>query len=247
MSRFLRTLAKVGLVELSEEERARAQRTPAPLDDEKLARILAEEEAQAAANAHTASAEPLIVPPPSELPSEDRGSIGGLSFEALYRGAQVPSSPFPAEKLLKLLDGLKAMDPAMRKAAVLAMDAADDAWTIDDALLDAERKTRTLRHGIDRLAAGLAQAESDAQKQLAALDDYAQKAADTIRKQIADLEKLLQQELESAAQKKAQVQADLHVQREGTARERLRFEHEMARFSEIQTTFGPPPAPKAQG
>ena len=74
MSRFLRTLAKVGLVELSEEERARAQRTPAPLDDEKLARILAEEEAQAAANAPTASAEPLIVPPPSELPSEDRGS-----------------------------------------------------------------------------------------------------------------------------------------------------------------------------
>ena len=139
------------------------------------------------------------------------------------------------------------MDPAMRKAAVLAMDAADDAWTIDDALLDAERKTRTLRHGIERLAAGLSQAEQKAQSELAALDDYAQKAADTIRKQIADLEKLLQQELETAAQKKAEVSTNLQVAREGAARERLRFEHEISRFAEISSTFGPPPAPKAKG
>jgi hypothetical protein len=242
MSRFLRTLAKVGLVELSDQEQTRAARDPEPLDDEKLARILAEEAA-------AAEAAPPVVTEPLSVPAQASGaqgmSAGGLSFEALYRGAQVPSSPFPAEKLLKLLEGLKAMDPAMRKAAVLAMDAADDAWTIDDALLDAERKTRTLRHGIERLSAGLTQAEQQAQKELAALDDFAQKAADTIRKQIAELEKLLTQELESAAQKKAQVQADLHVAREGAARERLRFEQEIARFVEVTSTFGPPAAAKS--
>jgi hypothetical protein len=247
MSRFLRTLAKVGLVELSEEERARDARKAAPLDDEKLARILAEEEAQAARSAPAAEAEPLVVPSAIESTGEERASLGGLSFEALYRGAQLPASPFPAEKLLKLLEGLRAMDPAMRKAAVLAMDAADDAWTIDDALLDAERKTRTLRHGIERLAAGLTQAEQQAQREVVALDEYTQKAADTIRKQISELEKLLQQELEGAAQKKAEISANLHVAREGAARERLRFEHEIARFSEISVTFGPTPAPKTQG
>jgi hypothetical protein len=238
MSRFLRTLAKVGLVELEGAEQARAREDSAGLSDEQLARILAEEAAAAQA----------VTPPPLPPPVAPQGHEGeafeAASFEDLYREAQVPSSPFPAEKLLKLLDGLRAMDPATRKAAVLAMDAADDAWTIDDALLDAERKGRTLKQGMERLSAGLGQAEERAKAELHSLDGYAQKAADTIRKQIAELEQLLQQELEAAAQKKAQVQTDLRLAREAVARERTRYEQEVTRLAEVAGIFGPAEAHK---
>jgi hypothetical protein len=231
MSRFLRTLAKVGLVELDPHE------TPPP---EQTIDVTGEPEPIALDAAE---------PPPPPLPDLPAGPLPseGLSFEQLYQGAQVPSSPYPAEKLLKLLDGLRAMDPATRKAAVMAMDAADDAWTVDDAQLDAERKCRALRSGVERLHANLAHADELSRKELASLDDYAQKAADTIRKQITELEQLLQQELETAAQKKAQAQADLRILREQTAREQARYEHEMARLSEIATIFGAPAAAKPRG
>jgi hypothetical protein len=232
MSRFLRTLAKVGLVELDPNEAPPEQAVDLP-----DAPVLPME---AVADAVPAPP-PLPDLPPGPLPA------GGLSFEQLYREAQVPESPFPAEKLLKLLDGLRAMDLATRKAAVTAMDAADDAWTVDDAVVDAERKCRALRAGAERLNANLARSEEQSRKELAALDDYAQKAADTIRKQIAELEQLLQQELESAAQKKAQAQADLHLQREATAREHARLQQEIARLSEIATIFAAPAAKPAAG
>jgi hypothetical protein len=227
MSRFLRTLAKVGLVELESGERPQAEEG-AGLDDERLARILAEEAARSA-DAPEASSLPADMPAPTE----------GASFDQLYAAAQLPNSPFPAEKLLKLLDGLRAMDPATRKAAVVAMDAADDAWTIDDAVVDAERKMRALRQGVQKLEANLTAVDERTRAELASFDDYAQKAADTIRRQIADLEQLLAQELEAAAQKKAQAQADLRLARESCARERSRYEQEVARLQEISSIFAP--------
>lgn len=228
MSRFLRTLAKVGLVQLDAGEERRPEPS-ASLEDEQLARVLAEE----------AERPPPVFPelPPGQPPTRE-----GASLDELYRSAQVPDSPFPAEKLLKLLDGLRAMDPATRKTAVIAMDAADDAWTVEDAVLDAERKRRALRQGVERLHASLARSEELSRTELAALDDYAQKAADTIRKQITELEQLLQQELEAAAQKKAQAQADMRLAREACAREQTRYEQEIARLQEIASIFAPPPA-----
>lgn len=234
MSRFLRTLAKVGLVELDGSE------VPPP---ESAMDFSAEQMASSPVDQGGEPPAPPPLPdlPPGPLPSE------GMSFDQLYQSAQVPSSPFPAEKLLKLLDGLRAMDPATRKAAVTAMDAADDAWTVDDAVLDAERKCRALQQGVERLHANLAQAEELSRKELASLDDYAQKAADTIRKQIAELEQLLSQELEAAAQKKAQAQADLRLQREASAREQTRYQQEIARLSEVATIFAPPAAKPRAG
>jgi hypothetical protein len=234
MSRFLRTLAKVGLVELDTSEERPTEQAEG-LDEEQMARILAEE----------ANSAPAL-PPLPDLPAGQLPTGEGLSFEELYRSAQVPNSPFPAEKLIKLLDGLRAMDPATRKAAVLAMDAADDAWTVDDALLDAERKCRALRQGVERLRTNLTRAEELSGKELASLDDFTQKAADTIRKQIAELEQLLQQELEAAAQKKAQAQADLRLARDACAREQARYEQEIARLSDVAAIFAPPAPPAAK-
>ena len=90
------------------------------------------------------SDEPSSVPAAAVLSEAESRIEESRSFEVLYAERGVPASPFPAEKLLKLIDGLRAMEPAVRKAAVLAMDSADENWTIDDAALDASRKIRAL-------------------------------------------------------------------------------------------------------
>ena len=53
----------------------------------------------------------------------------------------------------------------------------------------------------------------------------------------AHIEQLLAQELEAAAQKKAQVQSDLRHAREACARERTRYEQEIARLNEVASIF----------
>jgi exonuclease V gamma subunit len=229
MSRFLRTLAKVGLVELDEHEAPTHPNSEPLVDEAAVARILAEDDDKPAARKAVAFA------------AADAGApIEGRTLEEIYAKAELPPSPFPAEKLLKLLDGLRVMDPATRKAAVLAMDSADDSWTIEDSLLDAERKTRVLRQGCEHADALAAQAEERAKQESLALDEYSQKAADTIRKQIADLEQLMQDELRKAAEQRAQIQADMRSAREAALRERARYELEITRLSEIATMFTKP-------
>jgi hypothetical protein len=248
MSRFLRTLAKVGLVELDPQEtQAAAAREPgAGLDEQRLARILADEEA--AKRAPAKRSEPQAVASPEASPGPTTSTPGssaiveGVSFEAMYTGAEVPLSPYPAEKLLKLLDGLRAMDPGTRKAAILAMDAADDAWTIDDVVLDAERKCRTLGLGIERLEAQSAQVDERVKGELAALEQYTQQATDAIRRQIKELEALLQEELEKTTTRRTELQLDTRAAREAAARERARYEQEIERLREIGRIFSPGPS-----
>jgi hypothetical protein len=83
------------------------------------------------------------------LPAAERRTLAGdaagrHAFADIFAAAGVPDSPYPAEKLLRLLDGLRAMDAGTRKAAVLAMDAADDNWQIGDCLRDADLKISAL-------------------------------------------------------------------------------------------------------
>ena len=68
------------------------------------------------------------------------GDSTPLNFDDIYANAGVSPSAYPAERLLRLVDGLSAMDQATRLMAIKAMDAADESWTIDDPLADAAAK-----------------------------------------------------------------------------------------------------------
>ncbi len=249
MSKFLRTLAKIGLVELDE------QGVP-ELPSEDLQHEARSEDPNARAPTPAATA----AQGERAAPSWEAGNPGAaqpldpanladvaLSFDEMYRVAELPQSPFPAERLLKLLDGLRAMDPATRRTAVMAMDAADDSWTIDDAIVDAERKQRVLHENAEKIAAASLTSEEAARAELTALDDYAQKAADTIRKQIAELEQLLTDELTKTADKKAEVQANIRVLHEQSAQKRARCQQEVLRLGEIASLFGAVSSAQAHG
>ncbi len=123
MKGFLGLLAKAKLVDLSPDEQAALEGEQAPA-------------------AQTPQPAPEVMLPP---PAAGESRIEeGKALDEIFALANIPPAAFSAEKLLRLLDGLRAMDATTRRAAVLAMDAADDNWTIADPVTDAQRKTAAL-------------------------------------------------------------------------------------------------------
>ena len=240
MSKFLNAMSKLGLVEL-EGEQAPAG-APASADD--IERILQEtRQLMDESEEPDPPAEPQDPPPPEEPPAvvvdeNTPTTLEERSFEAIYQAAGVPEAPYPAEKMLRVLDGLRAMDTAMRKAAVMAMDAADDDWTLEDPLLDAQRKVAVLQKERTNIEAVAIAAEQQAQADLAAQDDYKTQAADTIRQQIVELEGLLEQELQKVANEKANIMRQLEETKTNCQAETARFDGEITRLGTLTSTFG---------
>ena len=219
MSKFLRALQKVGLVEGNDE----AESLPEPVTE-------------------AAAPEPVAPEPPPvpALPVPTGPVVEQRPFEAIYAELSVAASPFPAEKLLKILDGLAALEPNSRKAAVLALDAADDSWTIDDSLLDAERKVRALAAARGQLEAQARQVLEQARDDIAARDASQQDATTKVRAQIAELEALLEREVTRATEEKAALESNARSTKEACMREAARLDTEATRLKRVAEMFGAP-------
>jgi hypothetical protein len=188
-------LERAGLVRQEDEEPAAAGPTPAA----------------------SGAGEPIsieILPP--AIPVE---ALGALPLEQVYQAASVPPAPYPAERLLRLLDGLKAMDEVTRRQAIQAMDAADDSWSIDDPIRDAAAKVAALDAHAGAMRRALAQSEQDTRAEMDRLLKQHEGAVADIKRQIADLEALLSREIARATQEGAAMTAALQSQVESTGRE----------------------------
>jgi hypothetical protein len=229
---FLKVLQKAGLVEL----------------DEELAESHHSDANRGAEGRHPdANRHPEPMPPPAPAPEVLPAAACAIeeqrSLEALYHEHAVPPSPFPAEKLLKLLDGLRAMEPAVRKAAIQAMDAADDAWTVDDAVLDAQRKIGALQHAQAYLAQQTSSAQAHAQQELQHRDQQHATAVEAVKRQITELEALREREVEKAAADRAAIQAAGKAVEDASLRETARLEGELTRLRQIIEIFATAPTP----
>lgn len=265
MSRFLRTLVKVGLVELDPDEHDRMKPT-APGDGDPSseadidALLKSTESLLSSASAPPRAPTPPSVPRPAPTaaraaqPVADRstpnnppkgGVVANRALADIYAEAGVPASPFPAEKLARLLDGLRAMEPAMRRAAVTAMDEADDQWNIGDPLQDAQRKVAALHRARAGLQTAVEAAETRAAAALDKANAYQKEATDKIKAQQAELEALLQEELATVAKQRAEAEAALQAAREGAAAEQARLDAEISSLNSILVAFAPPSPPKA--
>ncbi len=143
----------------------------------------------------------------------------GMSVDQIYEAAGVPACPYPAERLLRLIDGLKAMDAPTRRQTIHALDAADDTWSLDDPKRDAAAKVAA----IERHAASIRSAVArDQQETQAGLQDVARRQETTlaeIRRQIAELEGLLAREIARGAQETAELEAAYQARRDSANRE----------------------------
>lgn len=221
----MRALQKAGLVQLDEAEQLPPADEPAVAPSEVVM---------------DHAAEPL--PPAETTPSEPPPPLGELAqerpFEQIYAEQSVPTPPFSAEKLLKIIDGLAALEPPARIAAVRALDAADDAWSIDDALLDAERKSRALLAARSQLEQQARAALEQARTAVTERDQRQQEAVGRIRSQIADLEALLEREVTRATEEKSALENAARAAKEACLREVARLDAESERLKRLAATFG---------
>jgi hypothetical protein len=219
MKGILGLLAKARLVDLTPEEQATLE--TAPQEQPEPSPPVAD----------------IVLPPPAPAESAIEE---GKSLEDIFALAGIPPAAFPAEKLLRLLDGLRAMDASTRKAAVLAMDAADDTWTIADPVTDAQRKMAALEAYKQRLSEQVASAERGTAAEVGEIKSALERNSAEIRAQIAELERLLEREIAKAAQQTTGLEASLSAAKEAAAREQRRMDREIGRLSEIPASFALP-------
>jgi len=201
MSKLTQFLQKAGLVE-SDDPPFEPAAAPAPPDDppppasDPAPRVVARSSVSGPAKFA------IDGDPPSASGDEDADAPTagyvvpeGVAIEDIYQAAAIPPAPFPIERLQKLIEGLRQLDPTTQKAAVLAMDAADESWTIEGVLKDAQAKTDALHAYADRVGAKAVQIQSDIDRDIASLTSEKDSAIASLQGQIA----VLQRKLESTA------------------------------------------------
>lgn len=231
MGGFLKALEKVGLVELDTSQEIIVDSLDNADADALIARELEALPAAARPLEAGSDLELVMAPPPGE-------DIRPRELETIFATANIPPSPYPAEKMLRLLDGLKAMDKSSRTVAVQAMDAADDAWTIDDALLDAQRKIAALNAEKQQTIAQAQQIIADNQQLAQARDELQCTRVEALRTQIAELERSMAAEIEQAGADKAACQAAGEGAKLAAQREQARLDVEIQRFASLLDMFG---------
>lgn len=224
-TKFSKMLAATGLVTLDPEDHAQDD-TPA----EAYSEPEPQPEPEPAPAPAAAAPQPVLAPEQSVVAEQK-------DFADLYREANVPVVAYTAEKLLKLMAGLESMPMEVRKQAVRAMDEADDSWTVDDSVLDAQRKVKALAIAKQKIAQQVASALQNADREIAAIQAEEQDKSAQVRKQIAELTALLDRGVARAAQQMADVRAAAKTNQEAGDRESARLDAEMNRLGQIVITF----------
>lgn len=178
-------------------------------------------------------------PPPADTPM---AAGSPLKLDDIYAQAGVPASLYPAERLLRLIEGLSAMDAATRLMVIQAMDAADESWTIDDPLADAHTKVQALSMHSELLQLNLQALERDTRARIESTTARREKVVGDIRQQVSELEALIAREVSRAAQEIATQEAQLQAAREHTAGQLASLSQLSQRLQQLSTQFGTPPA-----
>lgn len=167
-----------------------------------------------------------------------QGGGAALKLEEIYACEGVPASAYPAERLLRVVDGLSAMDETTRNMAIKAIDAADESWTIADPLADATAKLKALEAHAERVQLNLQQLERETQGRLDGLRVRQEQVVGDIRKQMAELEALVSRELARGAQESAAQEVNLRSARDQAARELGELAQVTGRLRSLAAQFG---------
>ena len=164
----------------------------------------------------------------------------GLTFADIYLRQNVSEAQFPVERLLKLVEGLRALDPTTRRAAIMAMDIADETWSMDQVLADADAKMAALR-GHQRQMQGAADAVVQANRErVAALETSRDSRLAELRQQIAGLEAQIQDAVGTTAADVAKLQSESESNKAALLRETQRIDAHILNLQELVAQFRPP-------
>lgn len=196
--------------------------------------------------------------PPPPLPADDAGSGDGaadaapdaaaaprnveegLDFTQIYARQQVADAGFPVERLLKLVEGLRTLDPTTRRAAITAMDVADETWSMEHVLADADAKVEALR-AHQREQQGVADALiADNTRRVQSLETERDGRVADLRGQIAALEAQIQDAIGTAAAEVAKLNAESESNKAALHREIQRIDAHILNLADLAAQFRGP-------
>lgn len=190
-----------------------------------------------------ASAPPRAAEAPEAAVDAAADSIGveeGLTFADIYARQGVAEAQFPVERLLKLVEGLRALDPTTRRAAIMAMDVADETWSMDQVLADADAKLAALRghqRQMQEAADGVVQANRE---RVAALESSRDGRVGELRQQISALEAQIHDVIGTTAADVAKLQSESESNKAALLRETQRIDAHILNLQELAAQFRPP-------
>jgi len=217
----------------------------APADDGDIDAII-----RRAAAAESRGA-PAPAPAPAEAPTGDAGPAPadtlpeveeGLPFPDIYARQGLTEAAFPVERLQKLVDGLRTLDPTTRRAAITAMDVADETWSMDQVLADADAKIDALRGHQRHLQAGADALVQHNRERIAALESSRDTRVAELRRQIAALEAQVQDAIGTAAADIARLQSESESNKAALQRETQRLDTQIAGLQDLVAQFRTPAA-----
>ena len=194
-----------------------------------------------AAEAESRAAAPPPMPAASAADAPATPGVEeGLDFAQIFARQGVADAAFPVERLIKLVDGLKALDPTTRRAAITAMDVADETWSMEQVLADADAKIAALR-GHQRHLQGNADALVQAnQARIAELESSRDTRLADLRQQIAVLEAQIQDAVGATAADIARLQSESESNKAALARETQRLDAQVLSLEELAAQFRGP-------
>ena len=185
--------------------------------------------------ASTSDAPPPPPPAATPSPSLDLGSgiATGRPFSEIYASAEVPLAPYTAEQILKVIEGLKNMPRESMVAVIGVMDDADPNWTINDVLLDVDRKTIALEQHISAMNARVGRERESARQTAEKAQTLLAEATSEIQQQIQELQNQLTEFQAEASQQIAQAEATLREIEHSATTETQRLQAESERLRNI--------------
>lgn len=184
-----------------------------------------------------ASASSSAAFPPAPVGVEE-----GLAFPDIYARQGLTEAPFPVERLLKLVDGLRTLDPATRRAAIMAMDIADETWAMEHVLADADAKIAALRGHQRQLQSTADTVVQGNRERIAALETSRDGRVAELRQQIAALEAQIQDAIGTTAADVAKLQSESESNKAALLRETQRLDAHILNLDELAAQFRGPAA-----
>ncbi len=164
----------------------------------------------------------------------------GLTFADIYARQGVTDAQFPVERLLKLVEGLRTLDPATRRAAINAMDIADETWSMEQVLADADAKVAALRgHQLQMQGAADAVVQANRER-VAALESSRDGRLTELRQQMSALEAQIQDAVGTTAADVAKLQSESESNKAALLRETQRIDAHIVNVAELVAQFRPP-------
>ena len=190
-----------------------------------------------AASAQEAPAEPVgqVLAVESVIPE-------GLDVAEIYADANVVSSVYPYEKFVKLVDGLAALDDTAKKAALAAMDAADDTWTVGDIASDLINKRTALVQYQRDIEATVVHLEQQANTAIADTKAASDARVADMRAKISALEQAIQDEFQATGKTIGELHAQLAANKGAGERETQRIGTVVFKMTTVEKTYFSTPA-----